>query len=119
MSAHRSAKIDRIVRLELLRARAAYERASLKSRATELADACDPRQWFGRVGSGRSGGVLLQGLEIAQRYPFILSTLTSLVLGKRWQWLKLTGAAVATVAALLTRLSSQAGTQPGNPDRDR
>ena len=116
MSAHRSAKVDRIVRLELLRARAALERASLKSRVGELADAVDPRQWLGRVGKGRSGGMLMQGLELAQRYPFILSTVTSLVLGKRWQWLKLGGAAVA---ALLTRFSSQAGSQPGNPGRER
>ena len=116
MSAHRSAKIDRSVRLELLRARAAIERASLRSRAGELADALDPRQWLGRIGKGRSGGVLMQGIELAQRYPFILSTLTSLVLGKRWQWLKLGGAAAA---ALLARLSSQAGRQPGDPGRDR
>ena len=116
MSARRSPRVDRIVRLELLRARAALERASLRSRAGELADALDPRQWLGRIGKGRPGGVLMQGIELAQRYPFILSTLTSLVLGKRWQWLKLGGAAAA---ALLTRLSSRAGGQRGDPGRDR
>ena len=116
MSTRRSARIDRIVRLELLRSRAAIERASLKSRAGELADALDPRLWLGRIGKGRPGGVLMQGIELAQRYPFILSSLTSLVLGKRWQWLKLGGAAAA---ALLTRLSSRAGRPPGDQGRDR
>lgn len=116
MTTRRSPEVDRIVRIELLRARAAIERESLKSRAGQLVDSLDPRQWLGRVGKGRTGGFLLQGVDLAQRYPFILSTLTSLVLGKRWQWLKLGGAALA---ALLARLSARADDQTGNPGRER
>lgn len=116
MSTRRSPQVERIVRIELLRARAAIERESLKSRAGQLADSLDPRQLLGLLGKGRTGGLLMQGVDLAQRYPFILSTLTSLVLGKRWQWLKLGGAALA---ALLARFSSQAGSQPGNTGRER
>ena len=80
MSNHQSRAVDRLVRIELLRARAALERDSLAARADQLCDA-------------------LQGVSLLRRYPFLTSALSTLLLGKRWRLLKWGGAALAAVLA--------------------
>ncbi len=99
MSNHHSREVDRLVRIELLRARAAVERQSLAGRAGQLCDDLDPRSWLGRFTGARGGNLLLQGVGLLRRYPFLTSALSTLLLGKRWRLLKLGGAALAAVLA--------------------
>ncbi len=99
MSNHQSRAVDRLVRIELLRARAALERDSLAARADQLCDALDPKLWFGRLTGARGGNLLLQGVSLLRRYPFLTSALSTLLLGKRWRLLKWGGAALAAVLA--------------------
>ena len=77
-----SPEAERAVRLELLRARAAVERESFKVHASRLGDALDPRQWIGRMTQTKGAGMLFQGVDFARRYPFVTSTLSTLLFGR-------------------------------------
>ena len=77
-----SPAVERAVRLELLRARAAVERESFLIHATRLGDALDPRAFIGRMTQTKGGSFLFQGFDFAKRYPFVTSTLSTLLFGR-------------------------------------
>jgi len=91
--------------IELLRARAAYERQALSIHTTELGREMSPRRWFAQllqpsqesgVGGGqRVASLLGQGLSLAAQYPYIAASLSSMFVGKRWRWFKWIGVGLA------------------------
>lgn len=85
--AKRSPSIDRAVRIELLRARAAIERESLAHSIASTSRSLTPgnllKRWLpGLGGSGNLSNLLWQGVSLARRYPFISSTVSALIMGR-------------------------------------
>lgn len=110
MSDRRVALPARLARIEYLRARAAYEREALSFHTEQLGRELSPKRWLGRLlharrfsGDGeRSGfaGLIGQGLSLANQYPYVTATVSSLFMGKRWRWLKWIGVGVAAWQAV-------------------
>lgn len=105
MSERRAMVPARQAHIELLRARAAYERHALTIHATELGRELSPKRWFSQLlnpsqESGSGGGqritsLLGQGIALATQYPYVAATLSSIFVGKRWRWFKWVGAGLA------------------------
>jgi hypothetical protein len=94
-----SSIVDRQVRIELLRARAAVEREALRHHAGDLADALSPSHMLKglvpRLGGGNMPMMAWQAFSLVRRYPVIMSTLSAVFLrGKRSRLLKLATAGV-------------------------
>ncbi|MBO9355007.1 hypothetical protein GG851_13505 [Bordetella petrii] len=95
-----SPAIDRAVRIELLRARAAIERESLAHDIAAASRSLEPRnlvkRWLPGLARGNLSGLVWQGVALARRYPFISSTLSALLMGrgKRSRLLRLAGGAL-------------------------
>ncbi|MBJ7264728.1 MAG: hypothetical protein JHC61_13860 [Burkholderiaceae bacterium] len=94
--AKRSAAVDREIRIELLRARAALERQALALDIEEASHRLSPgnalREFipglgglsavFGRKpGGSRAGGLAIQAYRLWRQYPIIGSTVSALALG--------------------------------------
>jgi hypothetical protein len=96
----KSPAIERAVRIELLRARAALERESLAHDIAVTTRSLSPgnlvRRWMPSVGRGNVTGLLWQGVSLARRYPVISSTLSAFLMkrGKKLGMLKLAGGAL-------------------------
>jgi hypothetical protein len=92
--------IDRAVRIELLRARAAIERETLVQDIAYTANSLKPGNLIkGLLPSGTQSNfsnILWQGVSLARRYPFVSSTLSALVMGrgKRTGFFKLASGAL-------------------------
>ena len=87
---------DRQLRIELLRARAAIERQTLGRSACDLANSLTPsamvKGFLSRSGLRRGpSDLLLQGLGLLRKYPFLLSSLSTVAsgLGRRRRWWRL------------------------------
>ena len=95
----------RQAQIEFLRARAAYERQALSVHTTELGRELSPKRWFrhwlrpshasGVQGEKRAAGLLSQGLSLAADYPYLTASLSSVLVGKRWRWVKWVGVGLA------------------------
>jgi len=100
MSNKRSQAVDRAVRIELLRARAAIERESLAYDIASASRSLEPRnllkRWLPGLARGNVSQLLWQGVSLARRYPFISSTVSALIMGrgKRSRLLRLAGGAL-------------------------
>lgn len=101
MSDRREIVPARLARIEFLRARAAYEREALTFHTTQLGSELSPRNWLsGLLRAGRAStknghssvaSVLGQSFSLVAQYPYITATVSSLLIGKRWRWLKWAG----------------------------
>lgn len=95
-----SPSIDRAVRIELLRARAAIERESLAHDIASASRSLQPRnlvkRWLPGFNRGNVTSLIWQGVALARRYPFISSTVSALIMGrgKRSRLLRLGGGAL-------------------------
>jgi hypothetical protein len=93
----RSPHVDRAVRIELLRARAALEREALVVSVVEAGQSLSPRSLFSsvwpRVAAANSSRLAMQAFGLLRRYPVIGSGLSTLVFGgsKKTGLLKLGG----------------------------
>lgn len=96
----KSTEIDRAVRIELLRARAALERESLAHDIALTTRSLTPgnllKRWLPGAARGNLSSLLFRGFTLARRYPFISSTLSAVVMGrgKRAGLFKLAGGAL-------------------------
>lgn len=112
-------EIDRAVRIELLRARAALERESLVQDIVSTTQSLKPgnliKRWLPSVTQGNISNLLWQGFTLARRYPFVSSTLSAMVMGrgKRTGLFKLAGGALLGWQALKTWRSAR-----GSANRD-
>jgi hypothetical protein len=93
-----SPAVDRQVRIELLRARAAVEREALVHGVADLTQSLSPRHLIKslvpRMGVGNSSKLAWQAFSMVRRYPVIMSTVSAVFLrGKRSRVLKLATAA--------------------------
>ena len=93
-----SPEVDRQVRIELLRARAAVEREALLHNVTGLTQSLSPahliKSLMPRLGATNMPGLALQAFSLVRRYPIITSSLSAVFLrGKRSRLMKLAGAA--------------------------
>ena len=94
-----TAAVDRAVRIELLRARAALEREALAQDIASTTRSLKPRnlvkRWLPSLAHGNLTKLAWQGFTLARRYPFVSSTLSALVMGrgKRSGLIKLAGGA--------------------------
>ncbi|CAB3719916.1 MULTISPECIES: hypothetical protein [Achromobacter] len=95
----RSPTVDRAVRIELLRARAAIERESLAQNIVSAGRRLEPsaliRGMLPGLASGGASRWALQAITMARRYPIISSSLSAMFMrgGKRGKLLKLAGGA--------------------------
>lgn len=101
MKSRLSPEVERAVRLELLRARAAVERETFLFHASTLSDALDPRALIGRVTQTKGAGYLFQGLGFAKRYPFLTSSLSTLLFGRFSKLAKYGGVALTLWQAFM------------------
>src|SRR5690606_2628315 len=92
---------ERQLRIELLRARSAIERQTLGRSACELAGSLTPSAIFKSllprsVARTRPSDVLVQGLGLLRKYPFLLSSLSTLAsgVGKRRRWWRVAAGAL-------------------------
>jgi len=98
--ARSSPAIDRAVRIELLRARAAIERESLAHSIASASRSLQPgnlfKRWLPGLSRGNLSQLVWQGVSLARRYPFISSTVSALLMGrgKRSRLLRLAGGAL-------------------------
>ncbi|AOB30065.1 hypothetical protein AKI39_04240 [Bordetella sp. H567] len=93
-----SPEVDRQVRIELLRARAAVEREALVHNVAGLTESLSPahlvRGLMPRLGASNIPGLAWQAFSLVRRYPVITSSLSTIFLrGKRSRLLKLASAA--------------------------
>ena len=81
----RSLVIDRAVRIELLRARAAIERESLAQSIAQTGQALEPsalaRQILPGLTGTKASKMVWQAFSLARRYPFVSSSLSALFMG--------------------------------------
>ncbi|NLY26015.1 MAG: hypothetical protein GX049_00455 [Alcaligenaceae bacterium] len=88
------APTDRLLKIELLRARAELERQTVRHTAKELAGTVSASSLLNTVlsqFSARSAlGWVAQASVLSRRYPFILSAVTAAVsgVGRKGRWLK-------------------------------
>jgi len=80
-----SPAVDRAVRIELLRARAALEREALAHEISRLGRSLDPRALvqglLPRVANGQGRHLLWQAVRLARRFPVLTSTVSAWLLG--------------------------------------
>lgn len=93
-----SPEVDRQVRIELLRARAAVEREALVHNVAGLTQSLSPahlvKSLMPRMGAGNVPALAWRAFSLVRRYPVIMSSLSTVFLsGKRSRLLKLAGAA--------------------------
>ncbi|PND32570.1 hypothetical protein C1I89_16020 [Achromobacter pulmonis] len=97
--AKRSPSVDRAVRIELLRARAAIERESLAQSIASAGRRLEPsallRGLLPSLASSSASRWALQAISLARRYPLVSSSLSAMVMrgGKRSRLLKIAGGA--------------------------
>ncbi|KDB59098.1 hypothetical protein [Bordetella bronchiseptica] len=99
--ARHSASVDRMVRLELLRARAALEREALAQGIVEAGRTLTPgnmvKSIWPSLGKANTSRLFWQAFALVRRYPFVSSTLSAMVMGRgarRSGLLKLAGVAL-------------------------
>lgn len=99
--ARHSASVDRMVRLELLRARAALEREALAQGIVEAGRTLTPgnmvKSIWPSLGKANTSRLFWQAFALVRRYPFVSSTLSAMVVGRggrRSRLLKLAGVAL-------------------------
>ena len=96
----RSPTVDRAVRIELLRARAAIERESLAQSIVSTSHKLEPasiiRGLLPRLAAGGASRWALQAITMARRYPLVSSSLSTLFMrgGNRSKVLKIAGGAL-------------------------
>jgi hypothetical protein len=97
----KSRHIDRAVRIELLRARAALEREALVISVVEAGQSLTPRSLFSsiwpRVAAANGSRMAMQAFGLLRRYPMVGSSLSALAFGGG----KKTGVMKAAGGALL------------------
>jgi hypothetical protein len=122
--------IDRAVRIELLRARAALEREELVQNVADLGVSLSPSHLvkgllpggLGGLGGGGASRLALQAFTLARRYPVVLSSLSAVFLGgnKRSKLVKLaTGAVVGWQLFRAWRSSHPQVSDPAATDPQR
>jgi hypothetical protein len=93
----RSPNVDRAVRIELLRARAALEREALVISVVHAGESITPRALFAgvwpRVAAANSSRLAMQAFNVLRRYPVVGSCVSRLIFGgtKKTGLLKLAG----------------------------
>lgn len=117
--------IDRAVRIELLRARAALERESLAQDLAATTRSLKPgnliKRWLPSLAQGNLTKLLWQGFTLARRYPFVSSTLSAVVMGrgKRSGLIKLAGGALLGWQAFKAWRGSRDSASDDETDRER
>ena len=111
--ARHSADVDRQVRIELLRARAAIEREALAHSIAEAGQSLEPsallRGLWPRLSRGNTSQLLWQGFNLVRRYPMVTSSLSAFIMGggKRAGLLKVAGGMLAGWKIFQTWRASQ------------
>ncbi len=90
MTNRHPAHVDRGVRLELLRARAAVEREALSAHFGQVGRSLGPLAVLGGLSKMPASSMLTQGMVLLRQYPFLLSSLSALfAAGRRKRVLKI------------------------------
>lgn len=95
--------IDRTIRIERLRLQAALDRDSVSQSACRLVDACRPSTIVGHWLSGSSfaqpASFLNRGANLLSEYPYLASSLSSLLLGRKSRLLRIVGLVLGSIGA--------------------
>jgi len=124
MSRARHPAVDRAVRIELLRARAALEREALCHRASQfgssigrMGDTLRPVALLSGLFRGRSAPQLfLRMAGLAGRYPVLTSTLSAWMMGRRRSRLLKAASAALVAWQLYGAWRKRAGDRPAEDD---
>ncbi len=103
MTSSRSKSFDRAVRIEVLRARAAIERDVLVNRVETFSDDINPLIWLSRLTRAGRRSWLKKSVDFLAHYPFITSTLSSMLLRKSSKMARGSGVALAVLQAVLAQ----------------
>ncbi len=93
----KSPAVERAVRIELLRAKAALEREILVERIVDAGESLRPRALLSSVwpavASSKGPGIAMSALTLLRKYPVVGSSLSAMALrgGKKLGWLKAAG----------------------------
>lgn len=107
-----SKKFDRAVRLELLRARAAVERESFSEHVGQLSSDASPVRWLGSFIPFRRRNWLRTSFDFLERYPFIMSALSSMLMGKSSKVAKGSGLALMLLQAMIDQQKPDRSSRP-------
>jgi len=109
MSERRIVLPARQAHIEYLRTRAAYERQALSFHTAQLGRGLSPKRWLAELmrsnhvaDSGDQVGLsrrLGKGFSLASQYPYLTAAISSLLVGKRWRWVKLAGIGIGILRA--------------------
>ncbi|CAN1562198.1 hypothetical protein MCEGE14_02722 [Burkholderiaceae bacterium] len=109
MSERRIVLPARQAHIEYLRTRAAYERQALSFHTAQLGRGLSPKRWLAGLmrsnhvaDSGDQVGlsrILGKGFSLAAQYPYLTAAISSLLVGKRWRWVKLAGIGIGILRA--------------------
>lgn len=106
MSKRNQTEFDAAVRIEVLRARAALERLTLKDHVEQLSEEANPLNLILGLAGGSRRGWMFKGVNFLEKYPMILATLASLLMGSSSGWVRAGGIALSTVQSALDKQGS-------------
>ncbi|TAL87657.1 MAG: hypothetical protein EPN46_13935 [Candidimonas sp.] len=89
----KATSVDNALQIELLRVHAALERQALRRQIRQLGEALKPAALLHEALpalSGKGTWRLLKGLNLARRYPLLISAASTMLIGrKRRNWLRI------------------------------
>ena len=107
MSSRNQAEFDAAVRIEVLRARAALERLTLADHVEQISQEANPLNLVLGLVGGRKRGWLTSGLDFLGKYPMILSTLATILLGSSSGLARAGGIALSAAQSMLEKQGSK------------
>ena len=98
-----SKRFDRAVRLEVLRTRAAIERESFAAHIEQLSVQASPAYLLGNLLHFRRQSWLKKSSDFLAHYPFILATLSSMLMGRSSRTARSAGLLLTLVQAMASQ----------------
>ena len=106
MSNKNQVEFDAAVRIEVLRARAALERLTFTEHVEQLSEEANPLNLvLGLVGVRRRGWIN-KGTDFLEKYPMILASVSTLLMGSSSGWARAGGIALSSIQSALDKQKS-------------
>lgn len=106
-----SRRFDRAVRLEVLRARAAIERESFAGQIETLSVQASPIHILGSLIHFRRTSWLKKSGDFLAHYPFIITTLSSMLMGRSSRVARAAGLVFTLLQAMLSQQNKDSSSE--------
>ena len=106
-----SRRFDRAVRLEVLRTRAAIERESFAGKIEELSVQASPIHILGSLIHFRRTSWLKKSGDFLAHYPFIMSTLSSMLMSRSSRAARATGLVLTLLQSMLSQQNKDSSSE--------